>query len=265
MFSKNFVPILLLGILFINSGCDETPGTTPIIGDLPTVTSISTQPSSVQFSRDTDGFKDTTLVVTITSNIDFVNESQAPRFVVTEVSTGTVIESSSMESQDDSIYSGTFELETSTTTFAKYLIEVFAANEQGDGNYAQSSFEISGFSNFAPQLLWVDNPEEVQRPATGSTAVQFKAKATDTDGQESIEGVFLRLISQVSGEVAASPFQLFDDGTSFSDEAASDSVFTVSFNINSSNQLQTYDILYYAVDKGGLVSDTLKTTFSIIE
>src|SRR5690554_7466099 len=36
----------------------------------------------------------------------------------------------------------------------------------------------------------------------------FTAKATDADGHNTLEGVYMRLISQVSGEVSASPFTM---------------------------------------------------------
>ncbi len=157
--------------------------------------------------------------------------------------------------------------ETRTTLFEEFKVIVLAQDQSGNFNYAEGSLNLLGFSEIPPEILDVDNPESLQRPAEGEDdePVPFLAKVTDEEGLDTIESVFMRLISRESGEVTGSPFQLYDNGEAGGDVTANDSVFTRIFRFGSDNQLQTYDILYYAVDKGGLVSDTVKSTFSIVE
>lgn len=243
--------------------CDSTVSPTDKLSNAPTVSQLIINPQTFTFTP-SDGFKDTTLTVLISATIENVDSETMPGFVIRDKNSSTLITNGDLLAQNQAgLFAIESEIETTTTAFNEYIVEVYAYNAAGGGNFFQTTISVEGFSNNPPEIIEVNNPEEVQRPESGSTSVSFTAKTTDIDGQTTIEGVFLRLISQVSGEVSGSPFQLFDDGSSQNDVAANDSVFTASFPVSSTNQLQTYDILYYAVDKGGLVSDTVKTTFSI--
>ncbi|MBO6535919.1 MAG: hypothetical protein JJ966_06815 [Balneolaceae bacterium] len=220
-------------------------------------------PNSVSFSKETDGYKDTTLTFNISvtpislANLEPVNFT----FSVIDQRNRVVLFNNSMTASGNN-YVADFELETQTTAVLDLIVEVNAFTEDGERTYAQSYVNIDGFSNAAPVILFAENPETVSLPDQGSKVVSFKAKVTDEDGQNTIDGVFLRLISRASGEVSGSPFPLLDNGTQ-EDEFAADSIFTASFTISANNDPQTYDILYYATDIGGLVSDTTQTTFRI--
>ena len=264
MFSKYLTPFLFLGVLFIYSGCDPTTSPKDPTAGSPYVSYMLLSPNEVIFTASGDGFKDTTLTISIQAQINLDSLASDIGYVVRNKDTEEVFTQGELTKTDFG-YFGNFDIETSTTSFENYFVEVYAFDEFGDGNYYQSELSIRGASNEPPVILWADNPAEVPRPASGTTTVSFTAKATDPEGQHTIEGVFMRLISQVSGEVDASPFRMYDNGSAGSDQVAQDSVFTVSFNIASTNNLETYDIEYYAVDLGGLVSDTVRTTFSIVE
>ena len=268
MFSKHLAPILFLGVFLINTGCDPTTTPADPAGDAPYIQSLSVDPNSVVFSSATDGFKDTTLTFNINAGIQNVDLVEEMGFVLRDRETEQIIEQGELLESlagQGSFYGANFQIETTTTSFEEYSVEVYAYDEFGSGNYFQSGIVIEGASNEVPVILWANNPSEVQRPTSGTTLVSFTAKATDPEGQNSIDGVFMRLISQVSGEVSNSPFRMYDDGSSGSDQIAQDSVFTVSFNIDPTNKLETYDIEYFAIDLAGLVSDTVRTTFSIVE
>lgn len=265
MFTKFVSRLLFIGVLFSIINCDPTDTSSTVFGEAPVVQNLTIQPSSVVFIPN-DGFKDTTLSIYIEATIENVSEETIFGYTIRDKASQELISSGELAAETRAdVFRTETGLETTTTSFENYIVEAYAYNEGGSGNFIQTPISIRGFSNNKPEILEANNPQEVQRPSSGQTTVLFTAKTTDKDGQNSIEGVFLRLISQVSGEVSGSPFQLFDNGSSQGDVAANDSVFTRSFSINSTNQLQTYDILYYAVDKGGLVSDTAKTTFSIVE
>ena len=265
MFSKYVSPLFVVGLFFLLSGCDETVSPSNNFEESPSVNRLTVIPNNVSFEPE-DGFKDTTLAIHIEASIENISEETTYGFAIRDKVTQELVSTGELTAESrDNIFWTESALETSTTSFEEYIIEVYAYNLNGSGNFSQTPLSISGFSNNPPEILEANNPEEVQRPSSGQTSVSFTAKTTDEDGQDTIEGVYLRLISRVSGEVSGSPFQLYDDGSTQSDSARNDSVYTATFPVSPANQLQTYDILYYAIDKGGLVSDTVKTTFSIIE
>ncbi len=265
MFSKYVSPLFVVGLFFFLSGCDETVSPSNNFEAIPSVERLTVIPNDVSFVPE-DGFKDTTFTIHIEASIINVTEETTYGFAIRDKVTKELVSTGELTAESrDNIFWNESDLETSTTSFEEYIVEVYAYNNDGNGNYFQTQLSVSGFSNNPPEILEVNNPEEVQRPSSGQTSVSFTAKTTDEDGQDTIDAVYLRLISRVSGEVSGSPFQLYDDGSTQSDTAPNDSIYTATFPVSPANQLQTYDILYYAIDKGGLVSDTVKTTFSIIE
>lgn len=242
-------------------GCDATgepPSTTP---NAPGISNFEVSPSLVSFDKETDGYKDTTVTFSINVTPEDIAEPVSFNFVVIDQVNNTFVQSGTLVPNGES-FSTNFFIETKTTSIMNLIVEVNAFNSSGNSTFAQSYIEINGFQNAAPVIVYAENPETVSLPDQGSKVVSFKAKVTDLDGQDTIDGVFLRLISTASGEVSGSPFSLQDNGTQ-EDEVAADSIFTASFTINANNDPQNYNILYYAKDIGGLVSDTTKTTFRI--
>lgn len=257
--------LLLIGLFFLN--CDSTTAPTSLTQNVPTLTSISTTPDQVIFSQEINGYSDTTLSIKLRTEIDFADPETPPYFVVTEIESRNILYSGVLQNIDENIFDATFEFETSTTSFTTLLIEVFAYNADGKGNFAQTRLPIQGFSNNIPEVLEVDNPDVVVRPGEGEASINtfFYAKVTDKDGQQTIDRVLVRLIDLETGEVSGSPFQMFDNGSSFNDAVAADSVYTVGFEISFTTNRpdRDYRLEYYAIDQGGLHSDTLQTSFKL--
>ncbi len=241
--------------------CDATGEAPSVTENLPELTNFVVAPKTVSFQKDTDGYKDTTITFNVSISAVDLSESISLNYTVIDLRNERVLLNGNL-APEGNLYSAAFSINTRTTSVLDLVIEVNAFNEEGARTFAQSYIEIIGFSNAAPVILFADNPETVSLPDEGTKVVNFTAKVTDEDGQDTIDGVFLRLISRASGEVAGSPFPLSDNGTQ-EDEVAADSVFTASFTINPNNDPQTYEILYYATDIGGLVSDTTRTSFRI--
>lgn len=252
---------LLLFILVVLLGCDATSEAPTVTQNLPELTNFVVSPNTVTFQEETDGYKDTTITFNVSITPVDLAESVSLSYAVIHQRNRSVLMNGDLV-PDGNKYSTTFNINTRTTSVLDLIIEVNAFNEDGARTFAQSYVEIVGFSNAAPVILFAENPETVPLPDQGSKVVNFTAKVTDEDGQNTIDGVFLRLISRASGEVAGSPFPLADNGAQ-EDAVAADSVYTASFTINPNNNPQTYDVLYYATDIGGLVSDTTRTTFRI--
>lgn len=247
------------------SGCDSTTSPVNKLLDAPTVNRLTIVPHNVQFIP-TDGFTDTTLTVHIETQItNSGTEELIQGYIVRNKEGGAVLFQGQLtdESRGD-IYWAEIDIETSTTSFLEYVIEVYAFDKAGNGNYYQANFGVEGISNARPQLLQVSNPEEVTIPSDGEIAIPFTAKVFDPDGQNNIDRVLIEFINEDGSSLIPVPNQLFDNGIN-EDAVQGDSVYTIAFNINSSNTPNNRKAIYFAIDKAGLHSDTLQTTFNIVE
>lgn len=267
LFRKTIIPLLFLGIPFINSGCDSTTGSNSPISDTPAVRSISLTPSEINFTREIDALTDTTVTITVTSEVEHVIQGYAPLFVITDQLTGRVITTQPMINDAGNTYSNSYGLETTTATTTSYLVKVYAVDESGTGNYASAIFDVNGFENRKPELVSTSSPDTIYRPVAGSVPATFTATVSDPDGDETINNVYLRIIDQSIGEVTGSPFLMSDDGSSLGDVTAGDLTFTWELPVTTTTGTQNrdYNIEFYALDNLGLSSDTVKTTFRIRE
>ncbi len=247
--------------------CDDTISPVNTFSESPDVKQLTVSPDEVTFTL-ADGFKDTSVTIQIDATIENVNDDTFIGYSITDRGNQELLISNELVSGNTvNTYSSEIELETTTTSFLDLLIEVFAYTEDGKGNYIQKSLGITGFSNNPPEILEVSNPDTLTRPVSGDIPAIFTATVTDLDGDDTISRVLIRIIDSEDGEVTGSPFDMADDGNSLRDETANDNIFTWSLNVPSnpaSGRInRDYDIEYFAIDKGGLYSDTLRTTFSI--
>lgn len=266
-FNHKFITVLILSSVLL-AGCET--GIEKDGSDFsPVITQFSVTPGEINFEGQTDEIFDTTLTFNISGQIRQITADTRTYFSITDIQSDQRIDEGNLNLVSTSTGTGNFgqnlTFTVSTSTISNFLVIVTATDVNGNGNYAQSVINIDGISNSPPEIIDVNNPTEYTIPQSGTDNIRFTAKVTDEDGQNNIEGVFLRLISQTTGEPANSPFELFDDGQSFGDQVASDSVYTLTFPVNSENQPDTYDIHYFAIDRAGLVSDTVRTTFTLIE
>lgn len=260
--------ILSLGIIIF--GCDETSTPASILDDEPAITRIHVQPQVVQFLAEEDGSKsDTTLTIGIFISTVNTPDEQPPVYIVSDKDSGEEIHSGIFDITDSR--TGNFgvdvPIETTTDSFEDFIINAYPSSDGGNGNYAQTSFKIIGIPNNPPQILETDNPDEITRPSSGNTPATFIAKVTDPDGQDTIDKVYIRIINVESGEVQGSPFEMFDDGITYDDAVENDSTYTWSLPVTptDNNPNRSFDIEYFAIDEGGLVSDTVTSTFIIRE
>jgi len=261
-------PFLILTFCVGFYACDSTTSPIDPLSEEPTITRFSMTPQHVQFSPTADGIKDTTVNVRFEVSTENLPVGNVPLLHIMDNYTNEVayeIPMNGTPTEDFFVHEIPFE--TKTTFFEEYTVNVLLSGSPNNLNYAQGSLELFGFSVVPPEILEIDNPETLQRPEEDEpdVPVPFFAKATDEEGLDSIEGVYLRLISRESGELDSSPFRLYDDGENGGDLTAGDSLFTLVFQFSSENQIETYDAYYYAVDRGGLVSDTVKSVFRVIE
>jgi hypothetical protein len=254
--------LFLLPLFYVH--CD-TSIPQAVTSNQSSILSIDVTPSFVQFTLQDDGYKDTTLTFEIQTEISVLGSSEISDYVVKKSSTKETVASGTLANTEDNFYIASFDLNTSTTQIQDYIVQVSVYDEYGNFNSAEYNIELIGFSNARPQILMVENPLEVNRPESGQFNTLFTAKVTDQDGQETIDRVLVRIIDVFGDELPSSPYQMFDDGTTYNDTFANDSVFTITFPIqaNSERTTESYNIEYYAIDQGGIHSDTTTTTFKI--
>lgn len=260
-----FYSSILLLIVLSLTNCDSTVTPDSAVIDLPIIESITSDPAVVQFTLENDGYKDTTVTINLSATIDLNGSSENPTYVVSLPSTREIITSGNLNSSGGTLFQTNIDFETSTTQFSNYLVQVFAFADNGNSTYAEKNIELIGFSNSRPHIIEVNNPAEVNRPSDGEIFTQFTAKVTDLDGQTTIDRVLVRILDILGADVPDSPFEMFDDGTTYSDVAASDSVYSITFPIAAipGRETQSFFIEYFAIDQGGIYSDTTRTTFKI--
>jgi len=252
----------VLSFIFLN--CDSTIAPQPLEIDLPGFESTIVTPANITFTLAEDGYQDTTITFNIQANLNNQGSDFSVRYIATNQSSRSLI-STDLMGQQGEFYAASFNLETSTTSIVNLLIEVFVVNNNGDQTTAQIFREVVGFSNARPQMLEASNPTEVIIPTDDSSIiVPFVARVTDADGQDNIDQVLIEFINEDGSVLVPSPNVLLDNGLN-EDVAAGDSLYTIAFTVNSSNTPNNRTAIYYAIDRAGLHSDTLSTTFNIVE
>ncbi len=268
MYRLSFLTVIILTLSFC-SGCDSTLEPSDYDEEQPFVRNLEVNPSSINFDPQTDGQKDTTLLLDITVEginfeIDsvpfysiFINDDDSPSFQGNFPVNFSPISS----------YSTQIPIETNTIEFHTYTVLVTPSNQGKSSNYAQAVINQTGVPINAPEIIEVNNPSEIEIPNDGSEViVPFTAKVRDVDGQSNIQRVLLNFRNSDGSLLSADPFELFDNGNSSSgDLIASDSVYTTTFAINNGNTPNQRTVLYWALDKSGLSSDTLETSFNLVD
>lgn len=255
--------------LFLFS-CDEGSAPTDLNTPVSYIEKLEISPQIINFSQENDGFRDTTFNLTIRATLNGTAPVN-PVLILTEESgcvSETLTETEMNPEGNSGVFTAEFSYTTSTANSTELLARAFIYDRQGEGNYASGTIKVNGFSNIRPEILSVNNPATIQRPSSGSVLAKFEAKVTDREGYSNLQGVYIRVInSENSKDVEGSPFLMADDGSTYEDAAACDSLFTWSQSVTptTNNPNRDFNIEYFAVDKGGLHSDTVRTTFSIRE
>lgn len=260
--------LVLLSIIWINlSSCDESLTPKDFDAALPYIQHLEVTPSQFDFNANADGQKDTTITLNLTVNgFNFEADSVPYYSIFIGDEELPSIQGSFQNSRSNNFYDSAVQIPTNTMEFNSYTVLVTPSIEEENQNYAQAVIKQTGISLNTPEILSVNNPEQVQIPPAGGTeSVLFTAKVTDIDGQSNIGNVFLNFRNTNGSLLREKPFELLDNGSSSSgDVTATDSTFTVTFSINSSSTPSERTALYWALDKSGLSSDTLETTFNIV-
>jgi hypothetical protein len=265
--SVRIILVALIALVFLIQ-CDNPPGPTDYLSEMPLLTAFEISPNRIDFDRSA-GAIDTTLNIemSVTLSTGFTS-SPPPEYQIIDNTNGAIIREGMFSSflEQSRIWSQIVSIETQTTVIKQYTIYAWLKDESGSKlSRVQGKLNITGFSTSPPEIIWVDNPDSVQIPAAGTTGFDFRAKVAHPDGQSNISRVLIDLIDNTGNTLSGSPFDLFDDGRldESGDAIAGDSVYTRRFSIGQGNQPDDLTVRYHALDRFGASSDTVSTNLVI--
>jgi len=264
--------------------CESNPAST--VSEVPPVVirSAHITPALIQFTPD-HGVKDTTVTVQLEVEIEPISPksltifggSQPVRFTWELISrtSGDLKASGSQQISplDASILStipSQISIDLRTFDFADYtLYAYFTDGERLYSNTLQRVISVRGFPIGTPEILSVTSPGNVFIPASGSRTFSLTAKVKHPLDRQLIERVLVEIRDSRNILLGGAPFQLFDDGSLVSigngtsgDQTAADSIYTRAFQVNSSNNPESYTLLFYALDPYGGSSDSVSSTMT---
>lgn len=256
--------------LFFLIQCDNPPGPSDYFSDVPSLTTFEITPNRVEFDRSV-GAIDTTLNIQLSVSLSSgFSTSISPEYKIVDNTSGNIIREGQFSDflEQSSIWSQIVSIETPTTVIREFSVYAWLTDESGSRlSSVQGKFNIAGFSTSPPEILWVENPDSVQIPGSGSGSVgiDFQAKVFHPDGQNNISRVLIDLIDNSGSTLNGSPFDLFDDGRleESGDAVAGDSVYTRRFAIGPENQPDELTVRYHALDRFGASSDTVSSNLVI--
>lgn len=272
--SSKFYSLVLLALVWaVFASCDDALTPKDFDEQQPYVQNLVVNPSIISFDPETDGQKDTTLTLDVTvDGFNFEVDSVPYYSVFLGDDENPFLQDKFLVNfSPATMFQASIPIETNTIDFETYTLLITASLHGNNKNFAQSIIQQIGVPINPPEILEVNNPEEVEIPSGSDvTRVLFTAKVFDPDGQENLDRVFIDFINEDGSILTPDPNILLDDGdnsssTASGDATASDSVYTIQFFIDSSNTPNNRTARYYALDKSGLSSDTLTTTFNIVD
>jgi hypothetical protein len=149
---------------------------------------------------------------------------------------------------------------TSCLTVGNYSLQYLATAQSGlTSNLIVISQPVYYSNNVAPQVSFVNAPDTVIRPVSGSVLFPLTVRGSDANGQCDLKIVFFNSFRPNGIGATHNPFQMYDDGDLIvhGDSIAGDGRFSLIVGIDSSNDLGQYKFNYQATDNRGLLSDTL--------
>jgi hypothetical protein len=273
--SYKFYSLVLFTTIWVLAfaSCDDTLAPKDFDEQQPYVQNLVVSPSEITFDPETDGQKDTTLNLNITVNGFNFGVDSVPYYsvFVGNEDFPSIQEKFPVNFSPITTFQTSIPIVTNTIDFETYTLLITPSLSGNNQNFAQAIITQTGVPINAPEILEVNNPAEVEIPNDDSQVrVRFTAKVIDQDGQNNIDRVFIEFVNEDGSVLIPDPNILYDDGINTSntergDLVANDSVYTIQFFINSSNTPTNRIVNYFAIDKSGLRSDTLKLPFNLVD
>lgn len=253
--------------------CDDALTPKDFDEQQPYVQNLVVSPTEISFDPQRDGQKDTTLILNVTVDGFNFDVDSVPYYSVFlgDTESPFIQKKFPVNFSPLTTFQTSIPVSTNTVIFETYTLVITPSLSGNNQNFAQAIIRQTGVPINPPEILEVNNPEEVEIPSGSDvTRVLFTAKVTDADGQDNLDRVFIDFVNEDGSILTPDPNILLDDGNNSNsngsgDATASDSVYTIQFFVDSSNTPNNRTARYYALDKSGLSSDTLTTTFNIVD
>ncbi len=162
----------------------------------------------------------------------------------------------------DTVFTGTATARVLRNDVGAYRLMVEFGNDAGNSDVRATSVTVANSSNHRPVILSVDVPDTVDVPTSDSVYIyRFTALVADSDGGTDIVSVAAN-VRDASG-AGTGTLALYDDGNipEHGDSTAGDGIYSRLVRTDSTNTRHTHnDFLFYAVDRAGAVSDTVRRT-----
>lgn len=246
----------LLPIMVITS-CDDPPGSTGIETSINVLSDFSMTPGDVDLGNNVTGEAtiDYELFVSFDNNAGY----NTPNFTVYDATVGEeILQGTFTQTETNGRFRGSFSITVPANQVSEFRVYVFARSESGTiSNTFRKTFRITGALSGPPVMEYLDHPESVPIPQTGTTLIRFESSVIHPDGQVNIEEVLLELYDSNGVLLGGQPFTMDPE----SDDAGNN-IFSRTFMINPQNQPETYDVWGYAIDRAGVSSDTLFSTIT---
>lgn len=249
-------------ILFLFAGCDDI--TTEETESPVSILSLEAEPVYIEFTPELPEM-DTTINVSLLLQLKEATNSEI-RYTL--VRNRELLQETTLEPVSDTEYQAEFELNLNTARSEQYTIHAYAPNAV-NSETAETSIRIISQLGISPVVEDAFNTEVVQIPGAGAQErVDFYARVVHPADQSLIARVDFLLIDSAGNPIG--PIEMFDDGVfnepaGFIDEVAGDSLYSRALFVDSGNNPDTYDVLYYAIGTNGVSSDTVQTTLQIVQ
>lgn len=266
-----FLPALLLSAVVFLSSCDDPPGSAPHAISENVLSEFTITPDSVELDpNEVDDIGGETVIdfeMTVV-NSEYKNYVTKYR-VIDKLTDSTVeegffgnVETVPPKDNDQKINEpliAQFQITVSNTDVSELNIVVYAVSNRGTiSNTIQRSIRITGLLSDPPVIEFLEHPDTVYIPAEGNQPFSFDASVFHPNGQQNIEGVFLELFDSNNNQIGGAPFEMEPD-----EQDQNNKLYSIAFQIDSNNQPDDITVWCYAIDRAGVSSDTVFSSFTI--
>ena len=247
------------------TACDSAPGARDLQESAPVVSGLSFAPGSISLDAVppedvSDGFAHVSLEVVATVADEDDDATALYIFVLPPDGTAAVTGEKIINLNGDGRITSAVDLTIPTAQVGIYTVKVYASDGLGQlGNQATGSLEVTASSE-PPVIELIDIPSTIVRPGVGQPPIQIPIvlTASDPDGLANI----LRVEMLVNG---SGPLFLCDDGNigicnagfpTSGDITAGDGQFTITIQLDASNDPGENTFEFTVIDRSGLESES---------
>jgi len=251
--------ILSVLSLVILSACDSGPGTTSTETSPPRLSEFTFNPVEIGIDAANSGM----ITFPLTMRVAAAGEEiESVRYLVRSPDKNAApISEGELARVDGNHYERTVDISIQQGKIGLYTVLVYGVGSEGVlGNSVRGNLRVIGTGE-PPVIVDIIAPDTVRLPAAGQdpTRVPLVAQVEDPDGLSNINRVIFW-----NAALPNVTFEMFDDGEGGDDEAG-DGFYTRVVEIASTNQPGTTTLVFQAIDRAGLESETRTHEIEVVE